>query len=97
MVSAAPITAEGARPTQKIITPNGDGTNDLALFSFDHDESITVEIFSVQGHRVRSLIGAGQLSWDGRDNSGEIVESGVYMYQYKYKGSRISGLIAVAK
>ena len=39
------------------------------------------------------VAGLHRLLWDGRDDSGNVVESGVYIYQYKVDGQRISGLI----
>jgi len=49
---------------------------------------VTLEVFNVSGARVRLLlrgesIGAGRhtMMWDGRDESGRIVPSGVYMYR----------------
>jgi gliding motility-associated-like protein len=83
-------------PTKKIFTPNGDGDNDTLDFNIGGSgETITIEIFDMTGHRVRTLVGA--LQWDGRDSSGQIVESGVYIYQYKIGGTRVSGVTAVAK
>ena len=83
---------------EKVITPNGDGINDELNFSFgDLTQSVDVDIFDVNGHRVRSLASPNNLKWDGRDDSGKVVESGVYIYQYTVDGKRVSGLVAVAK
>ncbi len=90
---------EDRRPMQKIITPNDDGHNDYAEFLFAGvTDNIKVEIFDMTGHRIRSLYSAiDTKGWDGRDDSGDKVESGVYIYQYKFEGKQVSGLIAVAK
>ena len=93
-----PVGAVGAadlRPHQRIITPNGDGINDTATFS-GLGSGDTVHIFDVRGRRIRTLQGPTAV-WDGRDDEGHIVESGVYIYQYTVQGSRVSGVIAVAK
>lgn len=98
IVPAAPITAAERRPPQKIITPNGDASNEAAEFTFgDLTETVRVEIFDVTGHRVRTISSNGSASWDGRDDDGSVVESGVYIYQYSVGGERISGVVAVAK
>ncbi len=99
VIPMAPLTAEDRRTLARIITPNDDGENDAADFRFaDPTQNLTIEIFDVNGHRVRSIRGAGgDLKWNGRDDSGKIVESGVYIYQYEFEGTRVSGLIAVAK
>ena len=54
-----------------------------------------VEIFDITGHRIRTMV--DPFEWNGRDDSGKVVESGVYIYQYKVDGERVSGLIGVAK
>jgi flagellar hook assembly protein FlgD len=69
----------------------------LVFSFFDPVASVRVEIFDVNGRRVRSLTGVGTVPWDGTDDSGDIVESGVYIYQYTDSGKRISGVVAVAK
>lgn len=98
IVPALPLSSEDRRPLEKTITPNGDGINDEVFFSFgDLSENIKVEIFDMSGHRVKTIMSATSLTWDGRNDSGEIVESGVYIYQYRVDGKLTSGLIAVAK
>lgn len=48
---------------------------------------ITVEVFNVVGQRIRLLIsdvrgpGVIQVVWDGRDESGELMGSGIYLYR----------------
>jgi hypothetical protein len=90
-----PLDSAGVRPPERIITPNGDGINDTVAFPTlgFQDE---VRIFDVRGRRVRT-IRSPLFIWDGRDDDGAIVESGVYIYQYTLAGDRVSGVIAVAK
>ena len=88
------IAAADVRPRERILTPNGDNLNDTALFSISAGED--VKIFDIRGHKVRTL-GGPSPSWDGRNDDGAIVESGVYLYQYVSQGERVSGVIAVAK
>jgi hypothetical protein len=98
ILPASASSPEDSRPRDKVITPNRDGANDALVFSFfDPVASVRVEIFDVNGRRVRSLTGVGTVPWDGTDDSGDIVESGVYIYQYTDSGKRISGVVAVAK
>ncbi len=87
------LSPEDYRPGNKIITPNGDGKNDLADFSGLAEE---IKIFDITGRKIRS-ISAGTGEWDGKDDGGSIVESGVYIYQFKVDGTLVSGVIAVAK
>ncbi len=98
VAAAGALSAQERRPTEKIMTPNGDGVADVVNFVFgDRTDNVKVEIFDVTGHRVRTLMSQSSLQWDGRDESGGIVESGVYIYQYSIDGTRVSGLVAVAK
>lgn len=89
-----PLAPKDLRPAQKIITPNGDGRNDIAIFG-SLSLNTTIEIFDVTGRRVRSLTGIN--IWDGRDSNGNLVESGPYIYQYKERGELVSGVVVVAK
>lgn len=98
IIAATVSSASDNRPAQRVITPNGDSANDSLDFTFlDQVSEIRVEIFDITGQRIRSLAGVGTVPWNGRNDSGEVVESGVYIYQYTDSGERISGLVAVAK
>lgn len=97
IIPSGAAAASSYKPSEKVITPNGDGINDTAMFSFGSSQTLSVKIFDMSGHRIRDVSGTGNLSWDGRDTSGKIVESGVYIYQYDLDGETVSGLIAVVK
>lgn len=59
-----------------------------------------VLIFNIDGMLVKTLtapLGETELIWDGRDETGEIVESGVYVYQLQIGESFKTGTIIVAK
>jgi CHU domain-containing protein len=90
---AGTIGSADLRPAQRIITPNGDGINDTANFGTGIDQ---VKIFDVRGRRVRTIPGPSPV-WDGKNDDGQVVESGVYIYQYTINGDRVSGVIGVAK
>ncbi|MDE0469162.1 MAG: hypothetical protein OYL97_19090 [Candidatus Poribacteria bacterium] len=60
----------------------------------------TVSIFDIDGMLVRSLTaspGETELIWDGRNEAGEIVESGVYVYQLQVGDSFKTGTLIAAK
>ena len=94
-----PLTGAGDfRPNEKIITPGlRDGINDIAIF--DGLEGVNapfnIEIFDLTGRRVRTLKQIGE--WDGRDDSGMTVESGLYFYQIHLPDRSLRGTITVAK
>ena len=86
------------RPKERIITPATiDGHNDSALFTGLVDGD-TVNIYDIRGRKIRQL-NNGVFSWDGKDDGGQIVESGIYIYQIKLNesGKIISGTVVVAK
>ena len=73
-------------------TPNNDGVNDEAVFDFDlflltTETRIEVILFDLSGRVVRRLdplfsrAGEQRLSWDGRDDAGDRVPPGLYLYQ----------------
>lgn len=86
-------SADDYRPKENIITPNGDGINDMATFGIP--AGVTIKVFDTVGRVIRTLDGI--TVWDGKDDGATIVESGVYIYQFRVNGKLISGVIVVAK
>lgn len=85
--------AEEIRTKEKIITPNGDGINDFAQFG--NSGQFEIVIYNTYGKKVKKI--ENNNIWDGRNENGEIVESGVYLYQVKTNETLVSGTIGVAK
>jgi len=70
-----------------VITPNGDGTNDL--FEIENlPENTEVIILNRWGNVVFSSINY-QNNWDGKDALGNELVDGVYTYKYKTKDAKI--------
>lgn len=66
----------------------------------DASGEFTVHIYDIDGMLVKPLTalpGETKLIWDGRDEAGEIVESGVYVYQLQVGESIKTGTLIVAK
>ena len=66
----------------------------------DASGEFTVHIYDIDGMLVKTLTalpGETKLVWDGRDEAGEIVESGVYVYQLQVGESIKTGTLIVAK
>ena len=66
----------------------------------DREEEFSVLLFNLNGVLVKTLtaqLGETELKWDGKDESGEIVESGIYIYQLQVGDSFKTGTIIVAK
>ena len=89
----------------RIITPNGDGYNDVVIFQFGEGglggKVITGEIFDLSGARVADIKPgpdpATTLMWDGKTNSGQVVPGGIYIYQLNVNGQHVTGSVVVAK
>lgn len=101
---AGALTADSFRPKENIITPAyKDGVNDVAVFDNLAGSDFEISLFDITGRLVRkindeSLCGP---QWDGTDEFGRVVESGVYIYQFKadINGEKklVSGTLVVAK
>ena len=90
------LSADAYRPVRKIITPAfKDGINDQVEFENLDGAQFAIKIYDITGKRIRIL--RNNPVWDGTDDDGDIVESGVYIYQLKVEDKVISGVIAVAK
>lgn len=100
---AKPFTADDYRPKRNIITPaTKDGKNDREFIDGLGNE-YEIKIFDVSGRLVTTINqdNSPGANWGGTDDLGNIVESGVYIYQFKAPVDGvmklISGTIVVAK
>jgi hypothetical protein len=94
-----------------VLTPNGDGINDVVTIHFDVAELIgggdlAVRIYDLGGRLVRVVEDASRASgrytqdWDGRDGAGNVVPPGIYVFEIDMQAdagdAARSGTIAVA-
>ncbi len=64
-----------------VFTPNQDGVNDLFIIQSPGNIRYTFEIYDRWGSLVyKPNLTGTQLTWDGRNNAGELVMPGVYFY-----------------
>ena len=68
--------------------PNPFNPHSTVNFRLDVAESVRLAVYDLSGRRVRDLIegstygpGRHELSWDGRDDRGRALPSGVYLYR----------------
>jgi flagellar hook assembly protein FlgD len=58
-------------------------------FSLPRSGAVTLRILDITGREVRTLVsqvmtqGEQLAKWDGRNNQGELVPTGIYLYQLK--------------
>ena len=87
----------------RIFTPNGDGFNDKARFEFDNPEQlpITGTVYDLTGARVGNLKPGSDptavMLWDGKDDDGQTVAGGIYIYQITFEGKTATGTVVVAR
>jgi len=82
---------------EKFLTPATlDGKNDFV--QFECESAIEkIEIFNITGKKIRT-INNGSDNWNGTNEDGNIVESGVYIYKVKaFNGENNTGAVVVAK
>lgn len=90
-------------PRPRVFTPNGDGSNEQVTFEYENinESSIVCWIYDIRGSVVRQLdiveTGENRFTWDGEDEEGNIVPSGIYIYQIEVEGQTINGTIVLAK
>ena len=79
--------------------PDGDATGTHILFQLPASADVTIEFFTVGGRLIRviediaGVPGANQVYWDGRDQDGDDLANGVYLYRVSavsdaYRGDR---------
>lgn len=87
--------------TPRVLTPNGDGVNDVMTLAYEILEitgtaSVQVAVFDLAGRRVRRLqdafegIGRHEIAWDGRDDTLRLLPPGVYLGRVSLAADRQS-------
>ena len=72
-------------------------------YVLEKDGIVELEVFNVMGRRIRTLVnehrqaGMYKVIWDGRDESGNRVESGVYIYQLRTTNNVVTKRMVLIK
>ena len=72
--------------------PNPFNSSTLIRYDLPAPGFVTLEIYNLLGQKVRTLVaewklaGSYQVRWDGTNDAGEMVESGVYVYRLNAGG-----------
>lgn len=99
---AASAVFDVSNLASRVITPNGDGLNDTAIFTYDPGpRNVTPDgkIFDLRGTFVADMVPGlvpNTLTWNGFMN-GMPVHSGVYVYRITGDGKTFTGTIVVAR
>ena len=95
------LIGQGALPTQENIsvlpnpfTPNNDGYNDYVTFKYPqmYEKQPVVRIYNLRGRKVKELgnFAGNNYKWDGKDDGGQELEPGVYMYILEVDNRNVS-------
>jgi flagellar hook assembly protein FlgD len=75
--------------------PNPFNSSTTIIFRMPKERRVQLDILSVLGQKVRTLVdewltpGSYSIAWDGTDNTGRSVASGVYFYRLVSEGHPI--------
>lgn len=106
VASATSLALSQGNVYPRLFTPNGDGRNDRVYFVLENPNNVSVsgKIMDKDGRHVRTLpppatqAGIGTtLSWDGKDDRGNVVPGGAYIYQIQGEGKNFTGTVGVAR
>ncbi|MBI4347635.1 MAG: gliding motility-associated C-terminal domain-containing protein [Elusimicrobia bacterium] len=94
-------TFDSSNLSSRVITPNGDGLNDVLIITFDNptNSSVRGRIRDISGRVVAEMkpaLVANTLTWDGMMN-GARVNNGVYLYEIEASGKRYNGTVVAAR
>ena len=84
---ASPVPGAGSRWALKQNTPNPFNPSTVISFTLAESGPAELQVFNLRGQNVRRLVagsleaGEHSVTWDGRDDSGARVPSGVYFYK----------------
>jgi len=103
--SAVSYTAIKVYP--RLITPGVSSSNEKVFFDYDYSDEPKPEltIFDMTGRQVKSIqvldlfptSSGWRVVWDGRNENGNPVSPGVYIYQWREQNTTTTGSIVVAR
>jgi hypothetical protein len=102
-LTAAPPGKTGAMLRMQSVVPNPFNPSTQITFRLESREDVDVEIFNAAGRRVRTLqLGVlppdlHVVRWDGADDAGRSVASGVYMVRVQAGGVSVSAKATLVK
>ncbi|HYW68970.1 MAG TPA: T9SS type A sorting domain-containing protein [bacterium] len=100
------VDEDGHRPVQGLalsIERNPTSTSAIIEFAMPAQGHLRVDVFDVSGRVLRTLVDrvvgteAGTLSWDGRDEAGAAVSSGIYFLKASALGQSATKKLVLAK
>ena len=103
------VTSDADETTPELIAlkisnyPNPFNPTTTIAFSLQNKESVSLEIFNVKGQKVKTLLkneiltGNQKILWNGKDNHGNNVGSGIYFSRIKTESETAVGKMVLIK
>ncbi len=97
---------DGVKPRQFALLgnyPNPFNASTMIQFSLTRASQVELTVYNILGQKVRSLVsqqmnaGFKQVVWEGRDEAGNPVSSGIYFYQLRSIEGRQTGKMTMLK
>ena len=101
-----PAAGVGSAPKETAlmpVRPNPAPGRATVSFALSHAGPVELALYGVDGRRVRDLVhesrepGVYQLTWDGRDNAGQMSRPGLYFVRLQTPQGRFTRTIALVK
>ena len=104
----AGIAAAQSTPNNSLISlqnyPNPFNLQTQIQFVLPQETDVTVKVFNILGKEINTLVenkkmsaGLHSTEWDGKDNSGNVVPSGIYLYQVQAGNSVLTKKMSLLK
>ena len=83
--------------------PNPFNPETTVIFNLPRDGEVELIVYNVKGQRIRVLLeeylqqGEHHVTWDGRDDSGSIAGSGIYLYRLRSSSDIFTGRMTLLK
>jgi len=76
--------------------PNPFNPTTIIKYELNKQERIVIDIYSINGEHVKRLVdqmqnaGTHEIKWDGKNDKGKLVSSGIYLYQLVVDNQQLS-------
>lgn len=83
--------------------PNPFNPSTVIRFTLQKSQQVSVEIYNVEGRLIRTLVqenlpeGSHEISWDGKDERGFNLPSGIYFYSLRGSGHQLTKKMVLLK